>query len=127
MGSELIKSHSDTINFSSPKGEGFPPSPKETLNDSDVDILIGGSLDSSEKLDLAMQLELILKRKVDIVLAAEASCEVLLNAFSKGLPIIINDILSLKKDYFKNFQHFDDRTMLRKIRIARIKSKYLYA
>ncbi|MFP3871163.1 MAG: hypothetical protein ACLFVT_09835 [Syntrophobacteria bacterium] len=32
MGSELIKSHGDSVNFSSPEGEGFPPSPKETLN-----------------------------------------------------------------------------------------------
>jgi hypothetical protein len=31
MGSEFIKSHGDNINFSSPEGEGFPPSPKETL------------------------------------------------------------------------------------------------
>jgi len=97
------------------------------LEDSDVDILLGGSLDSSEKLDLAMELELILKRKVDIVMAAEASCELLLNALSKGLPLIINDKLSLKKDYFENFRLFDDRTMLRKLRTARIKSKYRYA
>jgi len=99
---------------------------KHPMDDSDVDILLGASLDSSEKLDLAMQLECILKRKVDIVVTAEASCELLLNAFSKGLPLIINDKLSLKKDYFKNFRLFDERTSLRMLRMEKIKSKYCY-
>jgi len=74
---------------------------KHPMDDSDVDILVGASLEPSEKLDLAMQLELILKRKVDIVIAAEASCELILNAFSKGLPLIINDKLRLKKIIFR--------------------------
>jgi predicted nucleotidyltransferase len=100
---------------------------RHPMDDSDVDILLGGSLDPSAKLDLAMKLELILKRKVDIIIAAEASCELLLNALATGLPIIINDKLSLKRDYFKNFNLFDDRTMLRKLRTAKIKSKYRYA
>jgi predicted nucleotidyltransferase len=100
---------------------------KHPMEDSDVDILVSASLDPSDKLDLTMKLELIFKRKVDMVIAAEASCELLLNALSQGLPLIINDKARLKKDYFKNFQLFDDRTMLRIIRIARIKSKYVYA
>jgi len=49
-----------------------------------------------------MQLELILWKKVDIVLAADASCEILLNALSKD-SLFINDKLPLKKDYFKTF------------------------
>jgi len=97
---------------------------KHPMDDSDVDILLGGSLDPSAKLDLAMKLELILKRKVDIIIAAEASCELLLNALSKGLLLIINDKLSLQRDYFINFHLFDDTTMLRKLRTAKIKSKY---
>jgi len=99
---------------------------KHPMNDSDVDILLGASLEPSEKLDLAMQLELILRRKVDIVVTAEASCELLLNAFSKGVPLIINDKLSLKKDYFKNFRLFDERTSLRMLRMGKLKSKYCY-
>jgi len=99
---------------------------KHPMNDSDVDILLGASLEPSEKLDLAMQLELILRRKVDIITTAEASCELLLNAFSKGLPLIINDKLSLKKDYFKNFRLFDERTSLRMLRMGKLKSKYCY-
>lgn len=100
---------------------------KHPMDDSDVDILVGASLEPSEKLDLAMKLELILKRKVDIVIAAEASCELILNAFSKGLALIINDKLSLKKDYFQNFRLFDERTSLRMLRMGKIKSKYRYA
>lgn len=100
---------------------------KHPFEDSDVDILLGASLDASEKLDLAMQLELIVKRNVDIVLAAEASCELLLNAFSKGLPLFINDKLRLKKDYFKSVRLFDDNTTLRYLRKERIKNKFRYA
>ena len=37
---------------------------KHPLHDSDVDILLGTSGEASEQLDLAMELELVLKRKV---------------------------------------------------------------
>ena len=68
------------------------------LHESDVDILLGASLTASEQLDLSMELELLLKRKVDIVLATDAPCELVLNAFSKGLPIFIKDRVLLKRD-----------------------------
>ena len=97
---------------------------KKPLNTSDVDILLGANLNSFEKIDLAMELELILKRKVDVVLAKEAPCELVLKAFSKGLPVIINDKQRLKTDYFKNVHLFEDRTTLRNLRISRIKRKY---
>ena len=97
------------------------------LQESDVDILLGAPLNHSAKLDLTMELELLLKRKVDIVLVEEASCEVVLNAFSKGLPIFIKDKKRLKKDYFRNSCLYDDTTTLRQLRIARIKRKYNYA
>lgn len=94
------------------------------LNDSDVDILLGAALSDSEKLDLTMELELLLKRKVDIVLVTEASCELVLNAFSKGLPIFIKDRIRLRRDYFRNSCLYDDTITLRQLRIARIKRKY---
>jgi len=97
------------------------------LNTSDVDLLLGANLNSFEKIDLAMELELILKRKVDVVLTKEASCELVLNAFSKGLAVMINDKQRLKTDYFRNIQLYDDRTILRNLRISRIKRKYGYA
>ena len=97
------------------------------LHESDVDILLGASLSVSEKLDLSMELELLLKRKVDIVLVKEASCELVLNAFSKGLPIVINNKKSLKRDYFRNSYLYDDTITLRQLRISRIKRRYSYA
>jgi predicted nucleotidyltransferase len=97
------------------------------LHESYVDILLGASLNVSEKLDLAMELELLLKRKVDIVLVKEASCELVLNAFSKGLPVFIKDKVRLKKDYFRNSYLYDDTIPLRQLRTLRIKRKYGYA
>jgi len=100
---------------------------KRPLQDSDVDILLGADLNTFEKIDLAMELELILKRKVDVVLVNEASCELVLKAFSKGLPVLINNKQSLKRDYFRNVYLFEDRSSLRELGILRIKRKYSYA
>jgi len=97
---------------------------KEALAESDVDILIGGALSFSEKVDLAAQLELILKRKVDIVLAEEAAVALLAKAFSAGIPLLINNKENLKKDYFKNLYLYEDNENLRSLRIARIKRRY---
>jgi len=100
---------------------------KRTLPESDVDILLGAHLKPFEKIDLAMELELLLKRKVDIVLVNEAPCELVLKALAQGLPILINNKQRLKRDYFKNFYLYEDRSTLRKLRISRIKKRYSYA
>jgi len=100
---------------------------KRPFQDSDVDILLGADLNTFEKIDLAMELELILKRKVDVVLVNEASCELVLKAFSEGLPVLINNKQSLKRDYFRNVYLFEDRSSLRELGILRIKRKYSYA
>ena len=100
---------------------------KRTLPESDVDILLGAHLKPFEKIDLAMELELLLKRKVDIVLVNEAPCELVLKALAQGLPVLINNKQSLKRDYFKNVYLYEDRSTLRKLRISRIKKKYSYA
>jgi predicted nucleotidyltransferase len=97
------------------------------LRESDVDILLGASLMDAEKLNLAMELELLLKRKIDIVLVEDAPCELVLNAFSKGLPVFIKDKMRLKRDYFRNSYLYDDTVPLRQLRIARIKRKYNHA
>ncbi|MBU1087510.1 MAG: nucleotidyltransferase domain-containing protein [Candidatus Omnitrophica bacterium] len=94
------------------------------LVNSDVDILIGGHLDHSERTNLAMELELVLKRKVDVVLQNEASCEIILKAFSKGKAVLINDKERLKKDYFRNFYLYDDTSSLRHLRMLRIKRRH---
>lgn len=102
----------------------FGSATKQLLPESDIDILIGADLDASGRVDLAFELELVVKRKVDIVLAKEAPCELILEAFSNGEPILINDKEKLKKDYFENFYAYEDSYTLRKLRIARIKRRY---
>ncbi|MBU1043278.1 MAG: nucleotidyltransferase domain-containing protein [Candidatus Omnitrophica bacterium] len=96
------------------------------LANSDVDILIGGNLDHSARTNLAMELELVLKRKIDVVLQNEASCEIILKAFSKGKAVLINDKEKLKKDYFRNFYLYDDTASLRQLRMLRIKRRHSY-
>jgi predicted nucleotidyltransferase len=100
---------------------------KRPLKNSDIDILLGADLNPFEQIDLAMELELILKRKIDLVQVKDASCELVLKAFSKGIPVLLNDKQSLKRDYFRNSCLYEDRTTLRKLRISRIKRKYSYA
>jgi len=102
----------------------FGSGTKVLLPGSDIDILIGGQLDFSERTDLALELEIILGRKVDIVLSKEALPELILKAFSSGSPIVVNSKESLKKDYFKNRHFYEDRANLRRLRISRIKRRY---
>jgi|PlaIllAssembly_1097288.scaffolds.fasta_scaffold217850_3 predicted nucleotidyltransferase len=97
---------------------------KQLRPDSDIDILIGGRLKFGEKTDLAMDLAIRLKRDVDIVLVSEASCELALNVFSRGKPIMIKSQKALKKDYFRNFHLYEQTDGLRALRIARIKREF---
>jgi predicted nucleotidyltransferase len=99
---------------------------RNPLSESDVDILVGGSLSYSKKLDLALELELILGRKVDLILVEEALPELILNAFCSGVPVLINNKEKLKSDYFKNFYLYEDREGIRRLRILRIKRRYSY-
>jgi uncharacterized protein len=99
---------------------------KRLLPDSDVDILLGGNLDFEQKNRLAMELSLRLKRDVDLVLAVEAPYELILKALSQGMPIMVNNRDSLKRDYFKGYFLFDSNAALREIRIRRVKEKYRY-
>jgi predicted nucleotidyltransferase len=99
---------------------------KRLLPDSDIDILLGGDFDFDRRTSLAMELALRLKRNVDLVLAKEASYELILNALSQGRPIVINNRDFLKRDYFKSYFLFDANTPLREIRRHRVKEKYLH-
>ena len=99
---------------------------EKALPESDVDILIGAYLEPSKKADLAMKLALALRRKVDVVLQKEAPCEVVLKAFSKGKPVLVNDKNRLKKDYLRNFYLYEDTNSLRRLRISRIKRRHGY-
>lgn len=104
----------------------FGSATKDLLPESDVDILIGGEMSFSERADLAIELEAILKRQIDIVLTKKAPAELVLKAFSQGVAIVINDKKSLEKDYFDNFYLCEDRKGLRKLRTARVKRRYSY-
>ena len=92
--------------------------------ESDIDILLNGKITPAQRIDLSLELEAIVKRKVDIISAQEVSCELALEAFSCGVLLFIRNKENLKKDYFKKFYLYDDTTNLRKIRVQRIKNKY---
>jgi len=97
---------------------------KQLRPDSDIDILIGGLLNFGEKSNLAMDLAIRLKRDVDIVLVSEASCELALNVFSRGKPILLKSEKALKKDYFKHYHLYEQTSGLRALRLARIKREF---
>ena len=102
----------------------FGSSVKALRPGGDIDILAGGRLSFSKRVDLAMKLELIAKRKVDVIPSEEASPEIIMNAFSRGLKVFVNNNETLKEDYFKNLYAYEDGENLRKLRLARIKRKY---
>lgn len=93
---------------------------------SDIDILIGGRLNLRERVNLASELELLFKRKVDIVLIEEVLPGMLLKIFSKGSPILIRSKDKLKKDYFRSFYSYDDELNIKRIREEKIKRDYSY-
>lgn len=93
---------------------------------SDIDILIDGRLSFSEKVNLASSLELIFKRKVDLVSVEEGPVGLVLKAFSSGYPILIRNKNKLKKDYFKYFYIYEDGMNLHRLKISRLKRRYSY-
>ena len=97
---------------------------KRLLAHSDIDLLVGGKLNAAQKADLSMELTLELRRQIDIVSPEEAPCDVVLHAFSSGLPIFVRDTEQLRKDYFKNYHLCDQRTPLKRIRLERLKRVY---
>jgi hypothetical protein len=70
---------------------------------------------------LAAELESALKKRVDIVPTKKARCEVVLNAFSTGIPLHVKNEDVLKRDYFKNYRQYDQNAGLRRIRIEHMK------
>ncbi|MFH1878203.1 MAG: nucleotidyltransferase domain-containing protein [Candidatus Omnitrophota bacterium] len=97
---------------------------KKPLPGSDADILIGGELDFSERTDLALELELTLKRKVDIVLVNQAAPGLVLKAFSLGIALCAKEKEEMKADYFRNLRLHEDGKNLQKLKISRIKRRH---
>jgi predicted nucleotidyltransferase len=89
---------------------------RRLLPESDIDILIGGTIDFDGKMLLTVKLSTLLKRHVDLVI----------EAMSKGRLIFVKDRDSLKRDYLRNWRRLDDNTGLRRMRIERIKQQYVY-
>jgi predicted nucleotidyltransferase len=97
---------------------------KRLLAHSDIDLMVGGELSSAEKADLLMELAVELRRSIDIISPKEAQCDVVLRAFSSGIPILVRDRERIKEDYLKNYCLHDQRDPLRRIRLERLKRVY---
>jgi predicted nucleotidyltransferase len=97
---------------------------KRLLTHSDIDLMVGGELSPVEKADLLMEITVQLRRQIDLISAEEALCDVVLRAFSSGIPILIRDRERLKQDYFKNYRLCDQGDLLRRIRLERLKRVY---
>ena len=96
------------------------------LPQSDIDILIGGTIDFDRKLLLTAELSGKLSRNTDLILVSEAQCELVLKAMSQGVLIFERNRETLKQDYIRNWRCYDDNTSLRRIRFARIHQEYAY-
>ncbi len=94
--------------------------------DSDVDLLVGGKIGSRQKIDAALFLEKKIGRKVDVVCVEDAGCVLALEAFAKGLAVVIHDREQLKRDYFRKFYEYEDSIPLHRIRADKAKRELAY-
>lgn len=92
--------------------------------DSDVDILLNGDISYNERLDISLEMEKLLERRVDIVFAPEAGCELFLEAVSQGKRLVVNNPEKLEADYFKNFRCYENTETLRRLKAKHFKEKY---
>ena len=97
---------------------------KRLLAHSDIDLMVEGELSPIEKADLLMELAIELRRPIDILCPKEAACDVVLRAFSSGIPILVRDRERLKEDYLKNYRLSDQGDPLKRIRLERLKRIY---
>jgi predicted nucleotidyltransferase len=97
---------------------------KHLLAHSDIDLLIGGNLDTNQKIDLSATLALQLRRSVDIVLTKEARCDLVLRALSSGIPLAVRDQRKVKEDYFHYYRLCDQGQPLKRVRLERLKRVY---
>ena len=97
---------------------------KHLLAHSDIDLLIGGDLDPKRKTDLSMALTLELHRSIDVVLAKEARCDVVLRAFSSGIVLVVRDKRKVQEDYFNHYRLCDQEHPLKRVRLERLMRVY---
>jgi predicted nucleotidyltransferase len=97
---------------------------KRLFAHSDIDLMVGGELSPVEKADLLMELTIQLGRPVDILSPREVACDVVLRAFSSGIPILVRDRERVKEDYLKNYRLCDQGDPLKRIRLERLRRVY---
>jgi len=86
--------------------------------------MVEGDLSPAEKADLLMDLTIQLGRQIDLISSSEAQCDVVLRAFSSGIPILVRDRERVKEDYLKNYRLCDQTNPLKRIRLERLKRVY---
>jgi len=97
---------------------------RHLLSHSDIDLLIGGDLDTRQKTDLSAALSLALRRPIDIVLTKEARCDLVLLACSSGIPLFGRDKRKVKEDYFNCYRLCDQERLMKRVRLERLKRVY---
>ena len=97
---------------------------KRLLAHSDIDLMVQGELSPAEKADLLMELAIQLGRPIDILSPKESLCDVVLRAFSSGIPILVRYRERVKEDYLKNYRLCDQKDSLKRIRLERLKRVY---
>jgi predicted nucleotidyltransferase len=97
---------------------------KRLLAHSDIDLMVEGELSPVEKADLLMELAIKLGRPIDILSPKGAAYDVVLRAFSSGIPILVRDRERLKEDYLKIYRLCDQGDPLKRIRLERLKRVY---
>jgi predicted nucleotidyltransferase len=97
---------------------------KRLFPHSDIDLMVQGELSAVERADLLMELAIQLGRQIDLISPKEAPCDVVLRAFSSGIPILVRDRERVKEDYLKNYRLCDQRDPLKRIRLERLKRVY---
>ena len=103
----------------------FGSAVRDLRPDSDIDILVGARLNFQQKVNSALSLEQQVGRKVDVVCIDDAECTLALEAFAKGMPVVLNDRQRLKRDYLRKFREYEDNIPLRYIREAKLKRDLL--
>ena len=97
---------------------------KKLRANSDIDVMVGGSLTFNQRTRLMADLEMQLKRPVDIMLSSNADSDVALSAFAKGIPIIVHDESIFKKDFFRHYYHVEDAMYLKMIKAAKLRRSF---
>jgi len=99
---------------------------KHLRPDSDVDLLLGGSVPFPDRLTYMADLERCLGRKVDIVPVQSTFYDLALQAFAYGRLIVTHNRNHLLRDYFRCRRAYDDNLPLQHIRAERLRRIFIH-